>query len=461
MRGVVEGFYGPPWSPADRVSVLAFLASRGMNAYVYAPKDDPRHRSRWRDPYPIHDFEALTATAQHCRDMGVRFAYAISPGLDIDYHSPDDRAALWAKLGPFVDAGIDWLVLAFDDVPSREGAGDGQSEIVRGLRDRTDARLTVVPTDYVGTHPTPYLDSLCAGLPADVDLMWTGPTVVSPVITRADAEARRAATAERALLIWDNYPVNNAFMTASLHLGPLVGRDPGLSAICEGILSNPMPLAHASLVALATAADYFADPSGYDPWRAWDTALDDVAACAGGSGTAGLRALALACSSSILAPRVDLHRHLDAWEKEGFALTSPAATAVEEHLDAALALPHDLPAAVGAEVRPWADQANREAQAGIAALRAIRASSAETVDDSVTDASGTALAVLGALYLWNSARSRSDKVAFGPRFACYPGLVSTGAGAIGVDPDLSLVENANAIDRLCRIALDRAGTRSP
>src|SRR3982751_6157123 len=40
MRGTVEGFYGPPWTHADRLAHLEFSARVGLNIYVYAPKDD-------------------------------------------------------------------------------------------------------------------------------------------------------------------------------------------------------------------------------------------------------------------------------------------------------------------------------------------------------------------------------------------------------------------------------------
>ncbi|MBI2990565.1 MAG: beta-N-acetylglucosaminidase domain-containing protein, partial [Deltaproteobacteria bacterium] len=51
-RGIVEGFFGPPWSMAHRAAIFEFGARRGMNTYLYAPKDDPYHRERWKEPYP-------------------------------------------------------------------------------------------------------------------------------------------------------------------------------------------------------------------------------------------------------------------------------------------------------------------------------------------------------------------------------------------------------------------------
>ncbi|MFM7489859.1 MAG: beta-N-acetylglucosaminidase domain-containing protein, partial [Actinomycetota bacterium] len=44
IAGVIEGFYGPPWSHADRLATIDLLAENGGNWYVWAPKAAPRHR---------------------------------------------------------------------------------------------------------------------------------------------------------------------------------------------------------------------------------------------------------------------------------------------------------------------------------------------------------------------------------------------------------------------------------
>ena len=65
-RGVVEGFFGPVWSMAHRRRLFEFGAARGMNTYLYAPKDDPFHRERWMEPYPEKEWQALlTLFAKH------------------------------------------------------------------------------------------------------------------------------------------------------------------------------------------------------------------------------------------------------------------------------------------------------------------------------------------------------------------------------------------------------------
>ena len=50
-----------------------------------------------------------------------------------------------------------------------------------------------------------------------------------------------------------------------LHIGPYRGRDAALHEAARGILANPMELAEASKIPIATIADYLADPTRYDP----------------------------------------------------------------------------------------------------------------------------------------------------------------------------------------------------
>ena len=67
---------------------------------------------------------------------------------------------------------------------------------------------------------------LGAGLPPDVDVMWTGPTVCSPTLRADDARGWTDALGGHRTIVWDNTPVNDATMTHELHLGPYLGREP-------------------------------------------------------------------------------------------------------------------------------------------------------------------------------------------------------------------------------------------
>jgi hyaluronoglucosaminidase len=469
LRGVIEGFYGPPWSPTARLTVIEFVAERGMNAYVYAPKSDPKHRDRWREAYDGSEMHHFRRVAAHTTGLGTRFGFALSPGLDIEYRDERDRDALLEKLSPLIDAGVEWIVLALDDIPNRPGLADDQADLTAWLFDavrarRADAHLTLVPTEYVGTRPTSYLGALGDGLPPDVDVMWTGPTVCSPVVRAADAHAWATALAGRRPLLWDNYPVNDGTMERSLHLGPYRGREPDLTDEVDGVLCNPMLQPHASQVALATAAEFLCAPDAYDPEASWSRAI----AAVGKSRAPALGALAAACADGPLLPpsRLEAHTLVTALVDRAAASDWPdAAGALRDHLTAVKDAQRPWADAgsdpLAVELEPWLATATIEAEAGLAALRLVQqtypvARVSRDGDGRVfgPDADLAMLHAFASVFAWSAAR-RDDKVAFGPRFAVYPAVVQLGDGRPGLDVDLAVVEGQSAIDRLCRFALDR------
>ena len=77
-RGVIEGYYGAPYTHADRLWLLERMGAWGMNRYVYAPKDDPFHRARWRSEYsgaavkPSVDRGRLCGRDRHASQAGCR-----------------------------------------------------------------------------------------------------------------------------------------------------------------------------------------------------------------------------------------------------------------------------------------------------------------------------------------------------------------------------------------------------
>ena len=115
-RGSIEGFYGTPWSHADRLDHLDYLGAHKMNTYEYAPKDDPYHRERWRDPYPPDKLAQLGELITRARANHVEFTFALSPGLSICYTSEADLDALLAKFEAVYDLGGRSFNVPFDDI---------------------------------------------------------------------------------------------------------------------------------------------------------------------------------------------------------------------------------------------------------------------------------------------------------------------------------------------------------
>lgn len=282
-RGLIEGFYGTPYRHIDRLWWIEELGRLGMNRYLYAPKEDPLHRDQWRTPYPdeqVEEFRELVETGER---HGVRVGFAISPGVSMVYGAADDRELLQNKIDQFHSAGAQLYCLALDDVPTQllheadqrqygslaEAHIDLAHELHRWIGE--DAMLWLIPTDYVGTEATPYLEQLGRELSPNIEIAWSGRTVLSPEILTAEARSRRE-TLGRKVLIWDNVPVADGPMRAALHLSPYIGRDRDLASEASGILLNGMVQARASAIAVRSAAEYLEDPAQYEPEVAWERA---------------------------------------------------------------------------------------------------------------------------------------------------------------------------------------------
>lgn len=69
-----------------------------MNTYMYAPKDDTKHRAYWRELYTVEEVEELQSLVAAAKENDIEFYYALSPGLDIIYSSAKEVATLKRKL---------------------------------------------------------------------------------------------------------------------------------------------------------------------------------------------------------------------------------------------------------------------------------------------------------------------------------------------------------------------------
>ena len=145
MNGMIESFYGPPYTFEARLDLLRFLPRAGLDAYLYAPKNDPYHRDRWREPYPpdwMAHFEELARTG---RELGVRFVFALSPGAAFD---PDagDFAAVHGKLEAMFAVGVRDFCVLFDDLsPASRGRRSGAASADR-RRERSPSCAGSTPT---------------------------------------------------------------------------------------------------------------------------------------------------------------------------------------------------------------------------------------------------------------------------------------------------------------------------
>jgi hypothetical protein len=259
ISGIIEGFYGPPWSHDARLDFIDFLADHGGNTYVWAAKLEPRHREKWAEAFTDSELHQFSELAQ--RQQQVQVLIGITPGSEATTKQLAD------KLRPAVERGCHGIVLSFDDLPVLNAATKHR-DLANELIEELKTQVWLVPTHYAGTTSSPYLEKLFEGLHKDVLVMWTGVHVVNDSITARDAQLRTAACHNRKPLLWDNTPVNDAIMSESLHLGPYASREITMRDEISGMLLNPMEFALASRPTIASALAWV---RGGDALSAWET----------------------------------------------------------------------------------------------------------------------------------------------------------------------------------------------
>lgn len=285
--GLIEGFYGRPWSWRERVDTVAFLAPHGYDFYLYAPKADPFLRRRWREPHPDEALQALGNLAGQCARLGVRFGVGLSP-FEI-YRGFDEaaKADLARKLAELDAVGVVDLAILFDDMRGDlPDLARSQVEIVHWIAGRTRARrLIFCPTYYsddpvldraFGARPPGYLTDLGQGLDPAVDVFWTGEEVCSRAYG-VNSLGRVTQALRRKPVIWDNYPVNDGpVMSQSLHLRAFTGRPASMAGAIRAHAVNPASQPVLSRIPALTLAESYANGEDYNYGAAFDRAAAKV-----------------------------------------------------------------------------------------------------------------------------------------------------------------------------------------
>ena len=296
LRGVVEGFYGTPWTFDDRADILDFCRQNNLNSYVYAPKDDPYHRDKWREPYPADKLAELEKLVAVAKENNVRFIFAVSPGLDLNYsgtRGDEDFRALIKKFDALYNVGVRDFAVFFDDLKDDKGNHHESGELHAQFLNRVNknlherykdvAPLIMVPTEYYfddmikGDKVKPYTRDLAANLDPKIVVLCTGRGVVCDGITDAEL-ANVNKIFGREIGVWWNYPVNDYPLTpdgnrnVKLALGAIENLP---SAKMTAIFFNPMEQVQLSKIALATGAFYANNPAVYDADEAWDRVLTE------------------------------------------------------------------------------------------------------------------------------------------------------------------------------------------
>ena len=281
-RGVVEGFYGTPWTFEDRLSQLKFYGDNKLNTYIYGPKDDPYHSApNWRVPYPANEAKAIEQLVDVAIKNHVDFVWAIHPGQDIKWND-EDRDLLMAKFETMYQLGVRAFAVFFDDISGEGVNADKQAELMNYLdnnfiQPKQDMLpLILCPTEYNKSWSNiskGYLPTLGSKLNPSIHVMWTGDRVIADIEVQGLQWINQHI--ERKAYVWWNFPVSD-YVRDHLLMGPAYGLDTEAADLMSGVMTNPMEFAEASKVAIYSVANYAWNVKNYDPMQTWENALQHV-----------------------------------------------------------------------------------------------------------------------------------------------------------------------------------------
>ena len=291
--GVIEGFYGPPWSDAERRTLLDWMSRFGLTVYLSCPKDDPHHRAAWREPYPRGESERIASLVADCRKRGIDFIWGVGPGLDLRHADEADVAALLARFAELLRLGCRRFALLLDDIPAALDSADAarfgslaaaQAHVANRAQawiaaNVPEGTLLLCPTPYcdrmaaAGLGGIGYLDTLGGHLAPTIDVLWTGPEIIAPEIT-PDSLCCVTALLRRKPVIWDNFFADD-YDGQRFFAGPYAGRPRDLHAAVRGVFLNPNNELPLNFVPLHTFSQWLNGNGPWDPRAAFESAVGD------------------------------------------------------------------------------------------------------------------------------------------------------------------------------------------
>ena len=316
-RGIIEGYYGVPYTAEVTKDLFRFMARYKMNTYMYGAKSDPYHSRYWGDPYPVTITEEQQRIGYLTQDMmreitsvahetKVNFIWAIHPGNAFaNGEDPQVLDKIMAKFESMHQLGVRQFGVFVDDVgvPSDPAIMKLCADNLTALQNRIDVRWNhagAVAADMV--EPLHYVPQLYAhgwvsderaqefyeslsGTPSKINIYITGRNVWS--VPNNEDLARVSGWLGREVSWWWNYPCNDQDPTKlfimdtysnfrdETHIDNLSHIEKHLKGL-NTLIINPMQQGELSKVALFSVADYSWNNAAFDNYESWEAAIPAV-----------------------------------------------------------------------------------------------------------------------------------------------------------------------------------------
>ncbi len=275
-RGVAETAQGSNWSHGDRLEILRFLGMIRMNRYIYGQRSDT-----WREDVSEEDRQKFIQLIKTAEENFVRVVFAVRPGSSFKYSDDEDSAALIRKLDEMIALGARGFALCFDNAPSVSQTSENngrfktvaaaQAQLVNMVHGRLkqtspDIELYISPSSSASSSE--YQREFGAAIPQDV-LFFRSDDGANGQIREASA----SANANRRFVTWDNFADNDG-QPWRLSMEAKRDASPGPGETANGFIVKAMSQSRASMIPIATAADYAWNPRNYNSKQSFDRALN-------------------------------------------------------------------------------------------------------------------------------------------------------------------------------------------
>ena len=292
-RGVIEGFYGVPWNTNERIEMIKYGSKYKMNSFVFAPKDDKYHSSKWRTLYPQAELVEMKKVVDASIENNVDFTWAIHPlmhdAVKFEETYTTDLEAVKTKLEQLYSIGVRHFTLSCDDIALPEDKGDKPTfynnlaknharlanDILTWCESKEDkASLQIVPTSYFknSENSKEYLNGLKETLNSNVEIYWTGNEIMGSVNNETINYFKE--NSGKAPIFWLNWPVND-YLDTNIFLGEATCLNNDVTEL-TGLVTNPMSQLEASKIGVFQCLDYAWNISGFDSKKSYRASFSSV-----------------------------------------------------------------------------------------------------------------------------------------------------------------------------------------
>lgn len=281
-RGFIEGYYGNPWSNADRAELMRYGGDLKLNQYFFAPKDDPYHNKKWRELYPEEKLAEIRELARVGNQSKTRYVWTIHPFMNNrirfgnEAHYQEDLATIKAKFTQLMKVGVREFGILADDAPSPVGGYNSYNRLMQdmtkwltemqGTYSGLRKEMIFVPGQYWGNGREDELKSLNENLPSSTSMTLTGGKIWGEVsesfLSTLKNNLSAGGKTYRPVSLWINWPVTDNSKQHLILGGGEKFLHPNVDpSLLSGIMLNPMQQSEPSKIALFAGAQY--------SWKQW------------------------------------------------------------------------------------------------------------------------------------------------------------------------------------------------